>query len=85
MCVLGEKMLASAKVMLSCFAVSQCRRKFFFFEWRNAVTETIKSLNTNITDLSNGFLSQLIAQLPSGWSCSPKVVELPVRVRGMSK
>ena len=45
----------------------------------------IKSLNTNITDLSNGFLSQQIAQLPSGWSCSPKVGELPVRVRGMSK
>ena len=34
------------------------------------------------------FLSQQItqiAQLPSGWNCSPKVGELPVRVRGMSK
>ena len=48
----------------------------------------IKFLNTNSTNLSIVFLSQQIAQitqLPSGWSCSPKVGELPVRVRGMSK
>ena len=37
--------------------------QILFFEWRNAVTETIKSLNTNSTDLSNVFLSQQIAQI----------------------